>query len=119
MSFSLALAALLETGSALLCELVCLAGLLATLSLSSRLDAERSRRRELRCDSVAASFVGGRELIEAIEIGESLSRPIESRSRRRPRTSVGAHPPLHERIETIGRAGATAEPRPGEGARDR
>lgn len=120
-SFSLALAALMGTGSVLLCELVCLGGLLATLSLSSRLGAERSQRQELRCDSVAASFVGGRELIEAIRIGVSLSEPDSrrTRKRKRPSTSDGSHPSLEKRIETIGRAGAAAGPVPHDDADDR
>jgi len=99
-------ATFLGTGSALLAEVATLTGLLATLSISSRLNAGPFQKQELRCDSVAASFIAGQELIAAIEIGESLARP-KPRKRRAFNAVAKGHPTLQERIETIGRVEAS------------
>jgi Zn-dependent protease with chaperone function len=96
----LSVGSFLAARSALVAELAFVAWFLFCFVLLSRRNAMKFREQELRCDSVAASFVEGQQLIDAIRICESMSRP---RGGRRAGANAGAHPTLDQRIESIGR----------------
>jgi Zn-dependent protease with chaperone function len=95
------------TGSILLSELSMLTGFLGTFLVMNRLNAGRSRHEELKCDSLAASFVDGNELISAIETWEKLGKPRSRRGKAFPGSR--SHPTLDQRIETVGAVAPSSE----------
>ncbi len=101
-SAAISVVALLLTGSLLLAECVTLVGLLGSLFLAFRLNAEPFQEQEMRCDALAASFIQGRELIEAIRIGESMGGP-RSRRGAPAKASARAQPAIRGRIESLER----------------
>jgi Zn-dependent protease with chaperone function len=105
----LAAAAIGFTGSILLSELSMLTGFLGTFLVMNRLNAGHSKHEELKCDSLAASFVDGNELISAIQTWETLGKPGSQRRKTFPGSS--SHPTLDQRIETVGAVAAISERR--------
>jgi Zn-dependent protease with chaperone function len=111
---SAALSSLVVTRSALLIECVLAVTFLASVTLFSAAYSEQYHEQEMRSDRVAASFVDGQALVEAIQAAESLlSREKEGGARKGMRAvmvGVGGsrHPAAALRVEAIRRRAATA-----------
>jgi Zn-dependent protease with chaperone function len=99
-SLILVTAAFLGSHSVLLAESVFCVSFLGLAGILSSRDAERSRLQELRCDNVAASFVGGGPMIASIRLADSMLIQKSRRSLLR-RSRRNQSPTVDERASAI------------------
>jgi Zn-dependent protease with chaperone function len=99
-SWLLAIVTFVGSHAALMTETAFAFGFLGSISAFSWADAERNRQKELKCDQLAAYFVGGEDLITSIRVAESF---LKSKSKQVLPTLKGpqTYPTLTERAEAI------------------
>jgi Zn-dependent protease with chaperone function len=73
-SLLLSILAFMGTGSMLALAFAAVLGFIAAAAILSSFDSEHYLRHEMSCDRLAASFVNGEALVEAIHVAESLQR---------------------------------------------
>jgi Zn-dependent protease with chaperone function len=99
-SFFLMLTAYGAFRSALLSECLFCASFFVMMRFLTSRQGESSKLRELRCDSIAVSFVGGEAMITALRLAESTLTPTTQR-RALPWLSRSPNPTIAERAEAI------------------
>ena len=99
-AIALLLVSYVGTGSVLLSSFIASVGCLVTLSIVTRVNTERYREMELRCDRIAASYTDGEALITTLRIIESTVSPKIKRSWAY-RRAARAYPTLDQRITAI------------------
>ncbi|MDA4117204.1 MAG: hypothetical protein OK455_02550, partial [Thaumarchaeota archaeon] len=96
----LAVATFMATGSALVLECTLAVTFLLCAALFSAVYGEHYRRQEMRSDELAASFVGGEALVEAIRAAESMTKARSARTISQ-RIRIRRHPDTSLRVEAI------------------
>jgi Zn-dependent protease with chaperone function len=94
------LAVFVGTGSALALMFASVLGFVGAATVLARVDSDHYLKHEMSCDKLAASFVDGEALVEAIHAAESLRNARTNRlaSFRR---HVGTNPSMRLRIDAI------------------
>ncbi|MGA2664734.1 MAG: M48 family metalloprotease [Nitrososphaerales archaeon] len=100
LSLVLTFAALVAFHSLLLAESAFCASFLAMIRILSSRELERGRLQELRCDSLAASLVGGGPMISSIRLAESMEARRSGRGLLR-RSRADHDPAFEERTRAI------------------
>jgi Zn-dependent protease with chaperone function len=95
-----AFAVAVGTGSTIALMLASLLGFTGAVAALSTIDSDHYLKHEMSCDKLAASFVDGEALVEAIHVAESLRNAGTNRlaSFRR---HVGTNPSMRLRIDAI------------------
>ena len=96
---------LLMMRSVLLLECVLAGSFLLSSMLFSKACSRDHQKQEMRSDELAASFVDGGALVEAIHAAETLVERDETR--RRLRVGIGRHPATELRVNAIRDQGDT------------
>jgi len=94
------LAVLVGTGSVLALMFALLLGFVGAVAVLSTLDSDHYLKHEMSCDKLAASFVDGEALVQAIHVAESLRHASKNRFASLWRR-LGTDPSIKLRVDAI------------------